>query len=289
MTIELAEAEAILKVCEWRKNMLIKEQNELIPSPNDCFGVTFERIGQRGFLLGGWNNMEAINTRKYLLMLDLEVEHERRRRLNDEFHAKLERDRLLDENKTFLEKLQSSYELRIMLAMEKLNEKRENRLMHIEDICSSLPPLTKPSIPKCNACNQHTIWLHWEKATIDSFGKLIKNLKNKNNNITYKLYMNSGYQKLTTDDRVLIYTYKKPKQISTPKPTIIEEKFLESDDDSSTVDDLSLASSLKSIGDSILTNKIFLESLCFDDPKIILEKFAANHIYRYSGDILKSQ
>lgn len=44
-TIELVEAEAILKVCEWRKNKLLQEQNELIPSPENCFGVTFERIG----------------------------------------------------------------------------------------------------------------------------------------------------------------------------------------------------------------------------------------------------
>ena len=119
--------------------------------------------GQRGVLLGGWGNLEAINTTKFLLMLDLEVEHERRRRLNDEFHAKLERGRLLDEKQTFLEQLQSSYELRAMLAMEKLNERRENRCMHIEDICGSLPPLTKPPKPVCHSCNQHTVWVKWSR------------------------------------------------------------------------------------------------------------------------------
>ena len=46
MTVELAEAEAILNVCEWRKGMLLKEQSELVPSPGNCFGVTFERIGK---------------------------------------------------------------------------------------------------------------------------------------------------------------------------------------------------------------------------------------------------
>jgi hypothetical protein len=46
MTVELAEAEAVLQVCEWRKGMLLKEQRELIPSPQNCFGVTFERIGR---------------------------------------------------------------------------------------------------------------------------------------------------------------------------------------------------------------------------------------------------
>lgn len=135
-TVQLAEAEAVLEVCEWRKSMLLQEQNELIPSPANCFGATFTRIGQRGLLLGGWGNQAAINTGKYLLMLDLEVEHEKRRRLDDEFHAKLERDRLLENQKSFLEKLQSNYELRAMIAMEKLNMKRENREMYIEDVSS---------------------------------------------------------------------------------------------------------------------------------------------------------
>ena len=45
-TVEVAEAEAILQVCEWRKGMLLKEQSELLPSPSACFGVTFERIGR---------------------------------------------------------------------------------------------------------------------------------------------------------------------------------------------------------------------------------------------------
>lgn len=163
MTVELAEAEAVLQVCEWRKSMLLKEQTELIPSPQNCFGSTFERIGQRSLLMGGWDNATAIDTTKYLLMLDLEMEHEKRRRLNDEFHAKLERGKQADENKTFLEKLQSSYELRAMIAMEKLNEKRENRRMNIEDICSSLPPLTKPNKVKCLSRNQHTVWVSWNR------------------------------------------------------------------------------------------------------------------------------
>jgi len=51
MTVELAEAEAVLQVCEWRKGMLLKEQRELIPSPQNCFGATFERIGTLALML----------------------------------------------------------------------------------------------------------------------------------------------------------------------------------------------------------------------------------------------
>lgn len=93
MTVELAEAEAMLKVCEWRRGMLLREMNELTPSPDTCFGCSFERVGQRALLLGGWSDAGAINTTKYVVMFDAEVEHEKRRRLNDEFHAKLERER----------------------------------------------------------------------------------------------------------------------------------------------------------------------------------------------------
>jgi len=250
-------------------------------------------IGQRGFLLGGWDNDTAIDTTEFLLMLDLEMEHEKRRRLNDEFHAKLERGKQADENKTFLEKLQSSYELRAMIAMEKLNQKRENRMMHIEDICSSLPPLTKPPKPKCQSRNQHTVWVSWSRVTTDSFGRHINRVRS--SGVTYKLYMNTGYQRLQADERVLVYTYKKPKEVA-EKKVEFEEAELESENGDA-VSVVSAAeersrvshSSLAALGENILSSEKFVEATCFEDPAVLIETFSQFNVFRYSGDILKSQ
>lgn len=146
ITVEVVEAETVLKVCRWRKQMLVKEQTELLNPPRSFWGGGMCMMaaagntqweGNRALLHGGWSAFGAYGnvcanagterpleirdtadkTTDCLVVLDLEQvcalpvspcirrffvvligllqELERRRRLEEEFHAKLERDRYL--------------------------------------------------------------------------------------------------------------------------------------------------------------------------------------------------
>ena len=67
-----------------------------IPSPSS-FGCSLTRVDGRLLLLGGWSpGKDPVVSRSgsaLSMMLSLEQDHERRRRLEDEFRAKLERER----------------------------------------------------------------------------------------------------------------------------------------------------------------------------------------------------
>lgn len=52
------------------------------------------RVGQRGLYLGGWDP-EAVVARNEAMTLDLEDELERQRRLDDEFSARLKREKFV--------------------------------------------------------------------------------------------------------------------------------------------------------------------------------------------------
>lgn len=75
--------------------MLDDERTSLLPAPPASWGMTLCPIGytaQRAMLVGGWSTSTAL-PREQFMVLDVEQEAERRRRLDDEFHARLERDR----------------------------------------------------------------------------------------------------------------------------------------------------------------------------------------------------
>ena len=58
------------------------------------WGISLTLVGQRAFMLCGWKRNSAVTRSEGGgLVLDLEQDHERVRRLADEFTAKLERER----------------------------------------------------------------------------------------------------------------------------------------------------------------------------------------------------
>lgn len=69
---------------------------------------------------------------------------------------------MANKTKSFQEQIQSNFELRAMLAMEKKNQRKETMLMHIEDVRSSLPPLTKPAPLQVVKHNHRAVWLRWK-------------------------------------------------------------------------------------------------------------------------------
>ena len=75
--------------------MIEDEKVNLLSAPPACWGMRLCPIGnaaQRALLVGGWCSANALS-RDHFMILDVEQEAERRRRLDDEFHARLERDR----------------------------------------------------------------------------------------------------------------------------------------------------------------------------------------------------
>ncbi len=53
-TVEVLEAENVLRVCEWRLEQLEKELSMLLPAPKPRFGASLQCLGQRGLFFGGW-------------------------------------------------------------------------------------------------------------------------------------------------------------------------------------------------------------------------------------------
>lgn len=131
---------------------------------------------------------------------------------------------------------------------------------------------------------------------MDSFGRHLNKVRN--SGVTYKLYMNTGYQRLQADERVLVYSYKKPKvveqKVAEFKETELESETGEcSDDDGTTIADekaaLAAYHSLAALGEGIIASEKFIEATCFRSPQYVLENFSQLNVFRYSGDILKSQ
>lgn len=92
-TVELCEAQAILEVCKWRRSMLQKEQTEQSCAPIPRWGATLLAHGQRMFYIGGWDISQQAVRQGQTMVLNVEQPHERTRRLEDEYKAKLERFR----------------------------------------------------------------------------------------------------------------------------------------------------------------------------------------------------
>lgn len=198
MTMELAEAEAVQKVCEWRLGQLSFISKNMVEPPAPRWGSSLEVCRSRGFLIGGWLDDRAVpNTDSYIL--DLEQEHERRRREDDEFHNRLEQQRRNEEARSANADMQSAYELKQMIAAEAENALKERHLMGIEDILACVPPLTRMKQPECVKVNASTVWLRWAELTQNS-----RELPVEPGSVIYRVYMISGYQHLALEDRVLV-------------------------------------------------------------------------------------
>jgi hypothetical protein len=198
MTVELAEAEAVEKVCQWRLQQLQHDAENMVAPPSPRWGATTVVCRSRGFVIGGWHNKLAVpNTDSYIL--DLEQEHERRRREDDEFAKRLESQRRNEEARSASADMQSAYELKQLIAAESDNALKERHLMGIEDILSCVPPLTRMSKPECVKVNATTVWLEWELLTQDS-----RELPIDPSTVTYRVWMVPGYTHYAVEDRVLV-------------------------------------------------------------------------------------
>ena len=59
-SVELLEAETVLEVTQWRKAVLLKEQEDFKHPPLPRFGATLTAVGQRLVYTGGWNSSNAV-------------------------------------------------------------------------------------------------------------------------------------------------------------------------------------------------------------------------------------
>jgi hypothetical protein len=75
--------------------VLKKEELDCINPPGPRFGCTLTAVNQRLLYTGGWDHTRAVPQGE-VMVLNLEQEHEKRRRLDDGFKARLERDRWAD-------------------------------------------------------------------------------------------------------------------------------------------------------------------------------------------------
>ncbi len=198
MTLELAEAQAVEKVCLWRLRHLKNSVENMVQPPSPRWGTSAVLCRSRGYLVGGWHN-ETIVSPLDSYILDLEQEHERRRREDDEFHKKLEEDRKNQEARSASMDMQSAYELKQLIAAEGENAAKERLKMGIEDILSCVPPLTKMRPARCNKVNAHTAWLEWDRLEQNSSEQDIDP-----DAVQYKVWMVSSYQHLALEDRVLV-------------------------------------------------------------------------------------
>ena len=92
--------------------------------------------GDCNYCFRGWEQYAAVPKGKSVV-LNVEQEHERRRRLDDEYSAKLQRDRIRDQAEANMANVQSIYELRAIRQAELDSQTREAKAMTTEDV--SLP------------------------------------------------------------------------------------------------------------------------------------------------------
>mmetsp|Transcript_6105 Transcript_6105/g.8527 ORF Transcript_6105/g.8527 Transcript_6105/m.8527 type:complete len:1139 (-) Transcript_6105:212-3628(-) len=199
-TVELAEAEAVLEVCEWRKQALLREQLHFSTPPLGRWGATLTLIGQRLVYCGGWSATSAIKQGD-VAVLNLEQQHERLRRLADEHQAALSRQLNEVNRRSSIEQAQSLFELKARREAELLDLQREGKAMELEDLLSGIPPLSQPTSVRLVHANAHTLWLEWDRITQHNVTK--KPVSNPAA-VTYSLYMQRGFHNMLPADRVSV-------------------------------------------------------------------------------------
>jgi hypothetical protein len=196
LTVELLEARKVLEVSKWRRDMLIAERDSMVAAPQPRWGLNAVALGRRVLFYGGWLPSRAAGQNE-TLVLDVEDDLERLRRLEDEFQARIAMERLERDVHGMGMDLQSAYELRMILAAEREREEKERKKMEICDILSRLPELTKPAKVRFVKSNEHTIWVEWSPVLKDAYGKPVTNVE-------YILSVSGGYIPLGVGDRVKV-------------------------------------------------------------------------------------
>jgi hypothetical protein len=136
LTREVAIAQMMVNVCQWRKEQLEKKKREDFLQPNPTIAATFTAVRQRIVYIGGFT--PGLSFRRDILALSVEHVFERERRLQEMYDAKLELDRKDAEAKAAMDNLISSFELRSRLLEEQRNREREIKEMTLADV-SLLP------------------------------------------------------------------------------------------------------------------------------------------------------
>ena len=156
-------------------------------------------MGQRVYFVGGFEADRSVGSGDEIVVLDLEQADERERRLREEFHARLERERRI---KDFLDeqaRKQREYEERVRRQAEEKKEAEEREKMEFEDFLSTLPPKTFAPTPQLKFANKHTIWLKWDRVTMNSEGNWIGP-----KDVVYRLFKRGGYQHFEKRSRVVV-------------------------------------------------------------------------------------
>lgn len=230
LTLEYMQAVTLRDISRWRRQEVEKDISSIQKAPITRWGFTIGyACGMRAFLFGGWEPTTRIGdgstsnvilgTKKVLvnkarnrldlgqaasksldiLVMDLEHDLERRRRLEEEFHARLERERQLTEKRARQLQILTMYDVRKAKEAELLAESAERAMMTIEDIRSSLPPLSRPNPVRLKHCNEHTMWLEWDKVAVNTRRQSLPA-----GQPTYMLFMRGGFETISLGDNVWV-------------------------------------------------------------------------------------
>ena len=216
-SLDVAESEAMLKVCEWRLATLQRQVGALKSAPRGRYGHAAVAMGQRIYFVGGWEEDRCVGSGTEIVVLDLEQADERERRTREEFHARLERERRIQEFLDEQSRKQREYEDRIRIAAEREREADETAKMEFEDLLSRLPPKTFAPTPTLKFANKHTIWVKWNRVLFDSQARPLHP-----SDVTYILKARGGFVNFDVGASVLVLAV--PKEGSTEQNSLVSKK-----------------------------------------------------------------
>ncbi|CAM9581409.1 unnamed protein product [Hapterophycus canaliculatus] len=194
-TMQVLQAEAVIEVNRWRVQKIEGEIRDAIPSPQPRAAHAGCAVGHRVMYFGGWG---AEAEKGSLLVLDLEQLHEKERRLDEEFHLRLERERQ-KRDVTEAEALRrSARQEERRKGLELARETAETAIMIAEDSRSAIAELTIAPIPRLRCANNTTIWLEWDPPSVDAIGQP------PGRNLEYTLFMRGGFREWEVGDHVLV-------------------------------------------------------------------------------------
>ena len=212
MTRALEEAEAYLRVAEWRARVIRKEQSMMETPPSGRTHAAAALQGNRLFLHGGWRSDLCLNE---MLAIDLEQPDERQRRLKEEFAIRLEREVRGKSAADAMNKREREYNNALFKALERERETGERKSLAVEDMLSALPPLSSGPTPRCICANASTIWLHWKPVVKDAWGLPIER------STPSMAVMGSRQQKLDDDAAKALASKKVRLDGGNPVPTVM--------------------------------------------------------------------
>mmetsp|Transcript_9027 Transcript_9027/g.34062 ORF Transcript_9027/g.34062 Transcript_9027/m.34062 type:complete len:1061 (-) Transcript_9027:22-3204(-) len=207
--IEVLEARARIKVCEWRAREVEIRFKGSISEPRVRLSAAHAALGHRVAILGGVLQTESGQgsgaATDELLLLSLEPPDEYRRRLKDEFHARLEMERSRREVAELQNRRLEEYKKQKLAEAQRKREAQERIQMAVEDRLSSFPPKTKPSPVWVRASNPNTVWFEWAAQKVDAWGRPIDR-----GEVTYILSLMGGYTQLTVGDPCRVLYVERP-------------------------------------------------------------------------------